>query len=114
MGPFRAKKIMRKADSSRVEFERLWDSPHAYRPGGDRGSRGNGVQSLWTLAKLANAKGFTSGDACIVGIHMLRASDYYRSYAKGFDAVVENFRRGGVLTVTGDQMRRRGGDEGSL
>lgn len=107
---FKQIRMAKQANQMRADFERLWDSPTAYRPvvpGADppRSPAMPGIVALDRLADYAKPLGATSGDTGILALELLDEIDACQSYADAFAAVVERLGSGELKTVAGKPMR---------
>jgi len=111
---FKQIRMAKRANRMRADFERLWDSPTAYRPvvpdvDLPRSPAMPGIVALHRLADYAKPLGATSGDSGILALELLDEIDARRSYADAFDAVVERMASGEMKTVVGTPMRNHVG-----
>lgn len=75
-GMFRSARMARESVKPTGQFERLWSSTSAYRPGGQRFERPPQAQAvLHRLGDFANSLGLTSGDVLAVGCTFLQSVD---------------------------------------
>lgn len=101
-------RMAREANRLRAEWDKLWESPAAYRPGPRQHHPHNfrAMHALTALANFANMHQMTSGDANVLGNALVRSIDEQRSYAAAFDDVMERVARGQIFTVSGHPMDR--------
>lgn len=96
-------KMFRSSTKQYSSFSRLWNSPAAYRPGGQRHDRSmvRPDQVLHQLADHANRYGLTAGDAGQIAVEFLGRVDRMRSYDTALLDLLKTVMGGGITTVAG-------------